>query len=137
MIEEAYNRWKTDAYLLALPFKVKDPGVNLKYDGEVPSDEFCPEGCEVIEVTFAEGVGTDTYRLNIGKEDSMPKLVELIRAEGKSAYTFGKWTTVGGLKFATERDNIGARKGGSPETLTFSNLEIGEPDDMLYIPRVR
>ncbi len=48
------DMWRNDSYWVFLPFKLRDPGVNLKYLGQKPFRTF--EACHQIEMTF-DGVG--------------------------------------------------------------------------------
>ncbi len=49
VLDEAYEAWINDTYWLLMPYKMKDPGVRLKYAGEASRD-----GVEydLIELTF-------------------------------------------------------------------------------------
>ena len=37
-LERAYGAWVNDTYWLLMPYKLRDPGVNLAYDGEETLD---------------------------------------------------------------------------------------------------
>ncbi len=49
-MDRAYKIWANDSYWLIMPFKLEDPGVNLKYLGE-QKDSLGNE-CYVLELTF-------------------------------------------------------------------------------------
>lgn len=53
LLAEAYETWINDTYWVLMPYKMKDPGVRLKYAGEVSRDG---EDYDLVELTFA-GVG--------------------------------------------------------------------------------
>ncbi|GAB4332988.1 MAG: hypothetical protein Kow0037_11030 [Calditrichia bacterium] len=48
-LEKTYAIWINDSYWLTMPFKLKDPGVHLKYLGEKVVDDF---PAYVLELTF-------------------------------------------------------------------------------------
>jgi hypothetical protein len=64
MVVDAYNRWLVDHYLLTVYFRTKDPGAKLAYE-ERPADNFCPDVCDVLKVSFDPAVGKDTYYIDI------------------------------------------------------------------------
>ncbi len=136
-IAEAYKRWQDDSYKLSFVHKLKDPGVVLKSSAKVKDQSgVCSPGCDVVEVTFSDGVGTDTYYLNINETTKMPevwqKAVTGPQGEGRLGYKLEGWTTVGGLQFPTKLQNLGIEG----EVFIFEAIEIGSPDDSLYIPRI-
>ncbi len=69
----AKSIWINDAYWLVMPFKLKDPGVNLKY---LRSDTI-PGGlaAEVLELTFEEVGDTpnNKYEVYIDRQDMLVK----------------------------------------------------------------
>lgn len=134
-IGEAYKRWLDDAYRLSFPYKLKDPGVVLKYEEEVTpiEDKICKPKCHIIKVSFVDGVGTDTYYIGVNAESNMPELMQKKTPAGRLGFAFKDWVDVGGLKFAGKLQNLGVES----EIFGFANIQIGEPDDSLYIPAVR
>jgi hypothetical protein len=128
MKNEGTTRLWTDAYMLVLPFKLKDPGVHLKYKqerGEPPAAPATPDAppapvvpkWDVIRVTFDQGVAGDAseiYELSVNKQTHMIDVVDKIRVEdGKEkfiGYNLEGWTDVGGIKIATRWNNIGYGK---------------------------
>ena len=63
--------WINDSYWLAMPFKMKDSGVTLKYLGEDVSDKGIES--ELVELTF-DNVGVtpqNKYRVWIGKQSNL------------------------------------------------------------------
>ena len=124
MITEAKRRFDTDAYPLALPFKLKDPGVHLKVSEERPAEgskQGSPMKFDVLQVTFDDGVGTgakDTWYLVVDKATHIPDSVEHVQAgkpdSERSGYTLEEWVEVGGLKFATVRKTLGYTKPDAP-----------------------
>ncbi len=124
MIAEARKRFDTDAYPLVIPFKLKDPGVHLKYSEERPEEGAkagAPAKFDVIEITFDDGVGSapkDTWFLVVDKATHMPDSVEHHVAgkpeNERQGFTLEKWVDAGGLKFATLRKTLGVTKPDSP-----------------------
>ena len=51
LLNEAYEAWINDTYWLLMPYKMKDPGVHLKYAGEETRDG---EEYDLVELTFEE-----------------------------------------------------------------------------------
>jgi hypothetical protein len=49
-MDRGFKIWANDSYWFIMPFKLKDPGVNLSYKGEVTD----PDGksCYLLELTF-------------------------------------------------------------------------------------
>ena len=135
----AWRHFGEQAFLLALPFKVKDPGVKLEYAGLNKDTEVkgiktvCVPGCDVIQVSFVPEVGSDTYWVHINTTSKMPDIVEKRTKTGRIAYALGDWTEVKGLKFPQEFQNVGDTR----EVFKLEKIAIGSPDDTLYVPQVR
>jgi hypothetical protein len=124
MVAEARRRFETDAYPFVIPFKLKDPGVHLKYAEERPEEGAKPGApikFDVIEITFDDGVGAapkDTWWLVIDRATHMPDSVEH-HVAGKpdierQGFTLEKWVEAGGLKFATVRKTLGYTRPDAP-----------------------
>jgi hypothetical protein len=125
---DAYSRWQADAFLLALPHKLRDPGVMLSYVGEAQeANGKCQGGCVVVKMSFVPEVGSDVYFLNINKGTNMPDVIEKQTSAGTLAYAVEGWAEAGGLKFPAKLRNLGAT-----ETIAYENIRVGEPDDSLY-----
>lgn len=128
LASDAYQRWQADSYLLALPHKLRDPGVVLSYVGEAQeANGKCQGGCIVVKVSFAPEVGTDVYFVNINKGTNLPDVVEKQTAAGSLAYAVEAWADAGGLKFPAKLRNLGAN-----ETISFENVRVAAPDDSLF-----
>jgi hypothetical protein len=173
MIKEARRRLALDGYMLTMVYKLKDPGVKLSYVEERPDytakDANAPMKYDVLKVTFDEGVGPapgDVYYVVVDKASKLPDIIEYVPAgktdDNRIGYRLTNWQDVGGLKFATIRDNIGyamqpdAKKGPitvpkamaasvpelpplqvtTPgEQIIFNNIVIREsPTDENYVP---
>jgi hypothetical protein len=128
LVGEAYQRWQIDSYMLAMVHKLRDPGVILGYVGETQeANGKCQGGCVVIKVSFAPGVGTDAYFLNVNKGTNLPDVIEKQLPGGTLGYAVEAWAEAGGLKFPAKLRNLGV-----DETISFENIRVGEPDDSLY-----
>jgi hypothetical protein len=139
MVNNAFERWRQDSYLLTFPYKVYDPGVILKHEGEKEST-YCPNKCNVIKVTFDPSVGKDTYVIQVDSTTHLPLVIDmdLVDKKGRLGYGLSDWTEVGGLKFPQKFDNLGFRDSGSgTEVWLFSEIAIGDPEDELYVPQVK
>jgi hypothetical protein len=124
MINEAKRRFSTDVYPMSLPYRLKEPGVHLKFAEERP-DEGSKQGSpmteDVIQITFDDGVGPgakDTWYLVVSKATHMPTSVEHVAAgkpdTERSGFTLEEWVEAGGLKFATVRKTLGYTKADAP-----------------------
>jgi hypothetical protein len=72
MLTRAKGMWVNDSYWLTMPFKLKDSGVTLKYEGE---DTVKNNRYNILELTFANVGFTpeNKYRLYVDKQDKMIK----------------------------------------------------------------
>ena len=68
-MDRGFKIWANDSYWLIMPFKLKDPGVNVSYKGEVND----PQGnnCFLLELTFNKvGVTPENkYHIYVNKKD--------------------------------------------------------------------
>ena len=67
-LTQGYNSWINDSYWLVMPYKLQDPGVNLKYIGETEKNR------HQLEMTF-DGVGNTPQNKYIIHLDPVTKLV--------------------------------------------------------------
>ncbi len=121
MKKEGTTRLWADSYMLALPFKLKDPGVHLKYKGERAEPPATPDApppttakWDIIRVTFDPGVAStpeDIYELLINKETHLIDVVDKIKVEAGEekviGYKLEHRVDAGGLKFASGWINLG------------------------------
>jgi hypothetical protein len=134
---EAKSQLAEDSYILTVLFRLRDPGVMLTMDTDLPEDPthgLCKGGCTHLKVSFDPTVGKDTWWIDINKGSNEPEMLEQQTA-GQAGITYfhiTNWTTVNGLKFPTTLSSVGS----SNETFEYSNIEIGDPDDRLYMPTV-
>ena len=93
-------------YWIGLPFKLKDPGVLLHYDG---TDD---EGRHLVRVTFGEGVGehNDTWYYTFEEDRAMPVSIGY-REEGRENASRTYWEDireVDGYVFTGRRVHVNA-----------------------------
>lgn len=131
--KEARTRLADDGYMLAMLYKLQDPGVKLTSEGEIqPTDGVCTPACKTVKVTFDPAVGKDTWYVNINTATAMPEVIEKLGPSGRIGFRIDGWVEAGGLKFPSKLQNIGL----AGEVFEFSEIAIGEPEDKYYIPQV-
>ncbi len=112
MLEDAYGRYINDAYWLIMPFKLKDPGVVLAYDGE---QELDGNNYDVVRVTF-EQVGLtpgDTYWAFIDQQGHLMKKWEYFlegweEGRARTGAMWQDWQDFGGVKLALNKAFVGS-----------------------------
>lgn len=130
LLENAYGAYINDSYWLLMPYKLKEPGVRLSYDGE----EKDPDGTtfDVVKVTF-DSVGLtpgDTYWAYVDRTDHLMKKWRYFlqgwpedRDRG-SAY-WQDWRDFNGIKLALNKP---FEKGGVK--IYFTDVKVSaQPDD--------
>lgn len=83
ILETGYGRFINDTYWLLMPLKMRDPGVNLDYDGEKKIDK---QTYDVVKLTF-DKVGLtpgDTYWVYVNRDTHLIDRWEYI-LEGEAA----------------------------------------------------
>lgn len=133
IVAESFKSWQRDSYQLAMLYKLKDPGVKLSYVGE--RENFggkCEPGCIDIKVTFVPEVGNDLYHVLINKQSKLPEVIAKDFDGTRSvAFRIASWAKVGEMQFPAVLQNVGPN-----EEFRIKNIQIGEPEDELYVPRV-
>jgi hypothetical protein len=126
-----------DLYMLAIIYKVKDPGVILTIDNaeviiaeDVPA---CKPSCTSVKVSFEAGVGKDTWYVNYNNTSKLPEVIEQARGAGRIGYLLQDWVESGGLKWPTKLQNIGFKG----EVIQFDGVKVGSPDDNRYEVQVQ
>jgi len=111
-VEMAYGNLINDTYWLFMPFKMKDPGVRLRYEGGVPENK--PVYDKVL-MTFDEGIGLtskDRYWIYVNRTDHMIERWSYVlqgqgAAASPTAWQWVDWTKLDGLKVSTRRTQDG------------------------------
>jgi hypothetical protein len=68
-LQKGHEAWINDSYWMFMPYKLLDPGVTLKHAGEHRMEDGRP--CDVLELTFADGVGytpQNRYRVFVARD---------------------------------------------------------------------
>lgn len=107
-VDIAYRNLINDSYWLFMQFKLRDPGVRLRYEGEKKAG---PVTYDMILVSFDDGVGItskDRYWLYVNRGTSMIETWSYV-LEGQganaspAAWQWVDWTTVSGMKLALRK----------------------------------
>jgi len=124
-VQNGYERWVNDSYWLMMPFKLRDPGTNLKYGGMKKG----PDGTrwDVLELTFDKGVGLtpgDHYWLYVNPKthlmDKWDFLLQSMNPKGPPASaTWEDWTKVGPVRLSAMHHFQ-----GKTASLRFENLAL-------------
>lgn len=108
-LDRAYALWINNSYWLVMPFKLQDPGVNLKYIGE--GETFDGAAADKLEMTF-ENVGLtpqNKYHLWIDKEKGLITQWAFFRNYTDEEPTFtrrwSEYKDYGNIKLASDRSN--------------------------------
>jgi hypothetical protein len=114
-LDQAYGRFINDSYWLLMPWKLKDPGVRLRYHGE---EKIEGQVYDVVQVSF-EGVGLtpgDTYWAFINRRTRLMDRWAYFLQDFEGAPALAKatpwdwkdWQAVGGIRLAREKVRIGS-----------------------------
>jgi hypothetical protein len=103
LLKRAQSLWTNDTYWLLMPYKLRDPGVNLGYAGEVKQD-----GVTYDKLTLSfENVGEtpgDKYWVYVNRANNRVEKWDMVLQGDQPppvSYTWEKWEQDGGLWFAT------------------------------------
>jgi len=105
LLEGAYGRFINDTYWLLMPYKLRDPGVTLRFEGE---EMVGRQTYEVIRLTFAPNFGlrpNDIYRAFVDPATRRIHRWEYMAESGappRPAW-WNQWKDFNGVKLATER----------------------------------
>ncbi len=105
ILKLAYRRYINDTYWLLMPFKLKDAGAVLKYDG---AQELNDIAYDVLRLSFVDSVGLtpqNIYRVFIDPATRIVHRWEYFANEGAdpSPSWWEKWNIYGGIKFSEQR----------------------------------
>jgi hypothetical protein len=107
LVERAYGTWINDTYWLLMPYKLRDPGVLLTWDGEVKEG-----GATYDKLALAfDNVGLtpkDRYWVWVNRDTHLVDRWDFVlKGEEVPPTTFlwKDWRTVGQVKLAAERVN--------------------------------
>jgi len=126
VIEGAYKAFLSDSYRLAAVYKLKDPGVKLALDEpSQPIKDYCKPSCDVVRVTFAPEVGSDTWLVGFNSQSKLPELLAQQMGNSRAGYGLSagpRWARSSsrpGSRTSAERDvrdlaRAHRRAGGRP-----------------------
>lgn len=111
MLKDAYAAWVNDTYWLLMPYKMRDPGVTLKYDGE---EEIDGRMYDKVVLTF-QSVGLtpgDRYWAYINRRTMMMdrwayRLESMPTDAAPVAWDWQGWSKHGNIMLAPMRHMVG------------------------------
>ena len=106
-LERGWSSWVNDSYWMFMPYKLLDPGVNLRYVGEdIMADD---REANVLEMTF-EGVGVtpdNRYLVYVARDTGLVEQWSYFstRDESDPGFTlpWENWTSFGSILLSTGR----------------------------------
>jgi hypothetical protein len=135
MVKNAYAAWVNDTYWLLMPYKMKDPGVNLAYDGQ---DQVDGKSYDKLSLTFGQ-VGLtpgDHYWAWINRDTHlMDRWAYLLQDEPRdkppTAWQWQGWQRYGKIMLAPLRTQPGGDK-----KLELSDIQVLDqvPDKVFSSP---
>ena len=135
MVKNAYGAWVNDTYWLLMPYKMKDPGVNLGYDGQ---DQIEGKSYDKLTLTFGQ-VGLtpgDHYWAWINRDTHlMDRWAYLLQDEPRDAaptvWLWQGWRRYGNIMLAPMRVQP-----GSDKKLELSDIQVLDqvPDSVFTSP---
>jgi hypothetical protein len=135
LLERGYGAWVNDTYWLLMPYKLRDPGVNLAYDGEETIDG---QTYDKVVLTF-NGVGLtpgDRYWAYVNRSTGLMDrwaylLQDQPRDAAPTAWLWQGWQTYGRIKLAPTRQQV-----GSDKKLELANIAVLDnvPDSVFTSP---
>jgi hypothetical protein len=127
IVQWGYERWVNDTYWFMMPFKLRDPGVRLRY----ARPERRPEAAyDVLELSFVPGTGLtpeDRYWLHVNRTTHLVDRWEYLltgREPPPRAAAWEAWSRVGPVLLAVQR-----RIEGSTTMLRFENASTPQAFD--------
>lgn len=140
-LKNAHAWWINDTYWLLMPYKLRDPGVNLTYDGE---EEIDGTRYDKLKLTF-DGVGLtpgDTYWAYINQETGlMDRWAFFLQDWGDdkkpSHWLWQDWKDYGGIKLSSVRkslDNDAERPLGDLAVLDYLPDEVFTSKEVFTLP---
>ena len=121
--------WKGATYWFLMPFKWRDPGVNLSYDGEEKIDGVV---YDKVHLTFddVERSPGDEYWAYVNRDTHLMERWKFKLESGfEGDYRWTRWHRYGGIRVATERI-------GNDERIRFEDIFVGAsmPDELFTSP---
>jgi len=107
LVERAYGTWINDTYWLLMPYKLRDPGVTLTYDGEAKEGDAT---YDKVMLSF-DNVGLtpkDRYWVWVNRDTHLVDRWDFVlkgEAVPPTTFLWKDWRKVGNVKLAAERVN--------------------------------
>jgi hypothetical protein len=107
LLEEAFALWTNDTYWLLMPYKLRDPGVILAYDGLEARDK---ERWDKVRLSF-DGVGLtpkDKYWVYVNRRTGLVDRWEFVlkgESKPRTSFAWDGWKAYGRIQLANERVN--------------------------------
>ncbi len=107
LLEEAYVLWTKDTYWLLMPYKMRDPGVILSYEGLEAREK---QRWDKVGLSF-DGVGLtpkDRYWVYVNRRTGLVDRWEFVlngESKPRTSFAWDGWQAYGRLQFANERTN--------------------------------
>jgi hypothetical protein len=126
-LETGYERFINDSYWLLMPYKWRDPGVRLKYEGKSEGEH--GQVWDKVLLTF-QNVGLtpkDRYWAFVNQKSGLMDRWEYILQGGKGPATAADWLDwrqFGGIMLSTEK-----KIKGKPTRILFKNLAVSSSLD--------
>ena len=108
-IDKGKSIWINDMYWLFMPFKLQDPGVNLKYLRE--GNTLTGVKCDVLELTFDEVGDTpdNKYEVYVDQSDNLVKQWSFFnkwdKKEPSAVWPWDNYKSYNGLMLSAERSD--------------------------------
>jgi hypothetical protein len=133
LLESGFGAWTNDTYWLLMPYKMRDPGVVLAYDGEQTAGG---DTWDKLLLTF-NNVGLtpkDKYWVFVNRKTHMVDRWDFILKGGEgppSSFQWKDWKSYGGIKLAPERVNT---KDGTRIYFPVLEVPANVPDKVFTSP---
>ena len=131
LLKNAEAMWVNDEYWLCMPYKLRDPGVTLQYDGETKDGDVT---YDKLSMTF-DHVGLtpgDHYWLFVNRANHRIERWEMV-LEGQQpppvGYTWDGWTEHDGLWFASAHRSLGGPRKVNVFTDPVETVSAFRPDE--------
>lgn len=121
IVQMGYERWVNDTYWFIMPFKLRDPGVNLKWarsQKKADGNQY-----DVLELSFGKGIGLtpgDRYWVYVNRRTHLVDHWDMLLQGQKpppGTATWESWTQIGPVKVALLH-----RFQGKPVAIRFENV---------------
>jgi len=121
ILKRAYGRYINDTFWLLMPFKLKDGGAVLKYDG---AQEINEVHYDILRLSYADSVGLtprNIYRIFVDQATRVIHRWEYYEKEGATpaASWWERWHEYGGIKLAEQRSFENSNR-----KLLFTNIVV-------------